>query len=277
VLKSVQNWTVLRTWSIRLCPKYHVAVFLMLVYTARTTVYYSVLISLLDLPSTDIRKSRLLETLLLQIKKVRCGLSNDRAAFSDLEWLSRSFTLYKSFKCHFSRGYARADKILAATERRAVPLWQLSLSVVIVRSVAVADAHSAAATTLYSSQAPIPCYCSGSTPSQEFVCGVFCSSDAHEIFTEINVVLARLTHQERLCKPIRWFQNIKSSGLRREPHWRSLHLFPRPYSWWEGEQHRSPPLAWPSRLRCSNRAISKDLHNVVDGLAPMLLVCSYLE
>jgi len=46
----------------------------MLVYTARTTVYYSVLISFLDLPSTDIRKSRLLETLLLQITK-KCDVA----------------------------------------------------------------------------------------------------------------------------------------------------------------------------------------------------------
>jgi len=127
-------------------------------------------------------------------QKVRCGLSNDRAAFSDLdEWLSRSFTLYKPFKCHFSGGCARAVKILAVRKRRAVPLWQLSLSVVIMRSVAVADVHSAAATTLYSSQVPIPCYCSGSTASQEFGCGVFSSSDAHENFAKINVISARLT------------------------------------------------------------------------------------
>jgi len=141
----------------------------MLVYTARRTVSYSVLISFLDLASSDIRKSRLQDTLLLQItKKVRCGLSN-RAAFSDLEWLSRSFTLYKLFKDHFLRGYARADKILAVTKRRAVPLWQLSLSVVTVRSAAVADVHSAAATTLYSSQAPIPWGFGGPHPRKNLV------------------------------------------------------------------------------------------------------------
>jgi len=210
----------------------------MLVYTAPRTVYYSALISFLDLPSTDIRKSRLLETLLRQfIKKVRCGLSNS-AAFTDLEWPSGSFALYRPFKCQFSRGYARADKILAVTERRAVPLslcdrwasqsssWEVSLLLMFIQQQQLRYTHHRRRSGVI---------VRGSTPSHEFGCGVFCSSDIHENFTKINVGLisARLTSGAASLAYIT-FLIARSPDRRPNPNGRVYNSFADPIAGGEG-------------------------------------------